>query len=71
MRYRLRAFPFLFAAAAVGGCAATDVPMTFGEIPRDGRGLPVWSVVMKKTPPGAIASGAGRADPAGSPADRP
>ncbi|MDO9490532.1 MAG: hypothetical protein Q7J32_19350 [Sphingomonadaceae bacterium] len=22
--------------------------MTFGEVPRDGRGLPVWSVVAKK-----------------------
>lgn len=66
MCYRLRLLPVLFAAAVVSGCAATDVPMTFGEIPRDGRGLPVWSEVMKKATPGGVTSGAGRADAAAS-----
>jgi len=62
MCYRLRFLPLLFAAAVVSGCAANDVPMTFGEIPRDGRGLPVWSEVMKKASPVGPTSGAGRAD---------
>lgn len=60
----LRSCTLLTLLVAVGGCATRPVPMTIGEIPRDGRGLPVWSEVMKKVPPGAMTSGAGRAEPA-------
>jgi hypothetical protein len=35
----------------LGGCAATEVPHTIGEIPRDGSGRPVWSLITPSPPP--------------------
>lgn len=44
----IRTFLLLAAGTAAAGCGRTPEPATFGEVPRDGRGLPVWSIVAKK-----------------------
>ncbi|MFC3713259.1 hypothetical protein ACFOMD_11785 [Sphingoaurantiacus capsulatus] len=36
----------LAGAAVIAGCATK--PQSFGEVPRDTRGQPIWSEVMKK-----------------------
>lgn len=59
----------LLAALAVAGCAATPAAMTFGEVPRDGRGLPVWSIVVKKASRPELIPAAYRPDPAVEPRD--
>lgn len=48
MNYRPHIVAIVIAAPALAGCVAKQESMTFGEVPRDGRGLPVWSVVAKK-----------------------
>ncbi len=42
----LRSVIILAAAATLAGCATR--PEVFGEVPRDTRGRPIWSEVMKK-----------------------
>jgi len=48
MNYRPHIMAIVITASALAGCVPTQAPMTFGEVPRDGRGLPVWSVVARK-----------------------
>jgi hypothetical protein len=66
MKYWFPILSSLAAASLVSGCASTATPMTFGDVPRDGRGLPVWSEVLKKAKAGGPSSGAGRVAPVGS-----
>ncbi len=62
---------FLVATAMLAGCAPARLPMTFGEVPRDGRGLPVWSVVAKKASrPDLIPAADRPKPPAGPPSAR-
>ena len=42
----LRCMIMFAGAAALTACATK--PPTFGEVPRDTRGQPIWSEVMKK-----------------------
>jgi hypothetical protein len=39
---------FAIGLVLLAGCSAAPPATTFGEVPRDGRGRPVWSEVMRK-----------------------
>lgn len=66
----MRRFLILAAGLAMAGCGRTPPAMTLGEVPRDGRGLPVWPIVARKASRPDLIPAAYRPDPAAGRQDR-
>jgi hypothetical protein len=70
-RTKFSLLTFFGASAALAGCSPSPLYVdraqigTFGEVPRDGRGEPIWSAIPPAPPLAAVAPGA--APPTSSP----
>ena len=68
-RAKIRFLTVLTGAAAIGGCSPSPLYVdraqvgTYGEVPRDGRGEPIWSAIPPAPAPIATVPMPGTTNP--------